>query len=356
MVRWRQRMKKYWWVGIAGLSVVSTLVVWIIVGQKRVWENFDGLYYVVVAKTWYDKTAIANLFSFPLPLEYYPAHFPLYPALIWLTANTGLVTHPSAMLVVNLIASAVVAVGMVWLAKQYQWGKEPVWFGIAWLFWWPRMWAVRSVGSPEILFIGLVIASLYFFDAKKYWWSAIAGSLAMLTKSPGILLFVAYGLLFRKKSWPVVLIPITLVTLFGFYYVRTGDFWAYFHSGDNIHLQALPFKVFDASQPWVGTWWLEEIMWIYLVGGIGVYKAWQKNRVWGTFGAIFLASIMFVSHRDVSRYALPLVPVVLFGLAELLDKRAVRVALVLATIPALAYTVNFMMYNFAPVPNWGPLL
>ena len=64
------------------------------------------------------------------------------------------------------------------------------------LFVWPRMWVVRSVGSPETLFILFIVLSLYAFQKKSYWLSAIAGALSVLTKSPGVLLFVAYGLWF----------------------------------------------------------------------------------------------------------------------------------------------------------------
>ena len=85
---------------------------------------------------------------------------------------------------------------------------------------------------------------------------------------------------------------------------------AYFHSGDNIHLQLTPFRVFDTSQAWVGTLWLEEIIWIYFIGAIGIYYAYKKTVFGDIWGGIFYTVILFVSHRDISRYSLPLVPVV----------------------------------------------
>jgi len=265
-------------------------------------------------------------------------------------------------LLVGLAAAAMVIYKVVEVQK---WGN-PLWVALAWLFVWPRMWAVRVVGSPETLFVLWIIASLYFFQKRKFWQAAIFGSLAVSTKSPGILLFPAYILwwgenFMKTKKWegkiyPILLIPAALAAVFGLFWLRTGDFWAYFHSGDNIHLQLLPFKVFDSSQSWVGNFWLEDVLWIYFIGALGIYHAFKKSRVWGWWGAVFFVSILFVSHRDISRYSLPLVPIVLVGLSELLNRKEVRLTLLLFLIPAYLYTVNFVSHNFFPISDWGPFL
>ena len=348
------------WTVIALISVLSALALWLPVGMTKIYENFDGLYYVVIARSWYDKEFIGKNFAFPLPLEYYPAHFPLYPALIRLL---GVVGYPNAMLAINLIATVAAALVMYKIFAEFKWGN-PLWVSLVWLFFWPRMWVVRSVGSPETLFILWVILSLYFFQKKKYLWSGVVGALAVLTKSPGILLLVAYGLWFiaeyvktkkiNWRIWPVKLIGLALVGVFGFYWLRTGDFWAYFHSGDNIHIQAIPFKVFDSNQPWVGNWWLEDVLWIYLIGAVGVVRAFKKSSVWGWFGAVFYTVIVFVSHRDIARYSLPLVPVVLVGLADILEKKEVRWALALMLIPLYFYSLNFITHNAAAISDWTP--
>jgi Gpi18-like mannosyltransferase len=346
------------------IAILSTLAVWGTVGMKTVYENFDGPYYLVVAKAWYDKDVIRHMFSFSLPLEYYPAHFPLYPLLIDLFNLTNL-NRLQAMVVVNLLAT-VIGTGVIYkIFEKQKWG-DPFWITLTWLFWWPRMWAVRSVGSPETLFILAIITSLYFFTTKKYLYSGIAGSLAVLTKSPGALLFVAYGIWFvvnfiktkkwEVKIWPMGLIGLTFLGLFYFFFLKTGDFWAYFHTGDNIHLQAIPFKIFDTTQPWVGSIWLEEIIWIYLIAGIGVFRALKKDLVWGIFGSVFYILILFVSHRDVARYSLPLIPVVLLGISEIFSRKDIRWALGLVIIPLFFYTINFVLHNTVAIADWGPLL
>jgi len=338
------------WMILALVAIFSTLALWIPVGMVKVYENFDGPYYMVVAKSWYNKDFIRSHFSFPLPLEYYPAHFPFYPALINLLGST-----PLAAIAVNVIATVAGAIVIYQIFKEFKWGN-PLLIALVWLFAWPRMWVVRSVGSPETLFILWVILALYFFGKKKYWWAALMGSLATLTKSPGILLFPAFLMAskFDRKIWPTLLIPATVVAVFSLYYLRTGDFWAYFHSGDNIHLQALPFRVFDSNQAWVGNWWLEDVLWIYLVGGVGIIRAFRKNRIWGWWGAVFYTTILFVSHRDMARYSLPLVPVVLLGLSDVLDKKEVKWALLLLLIPMYFYSLNFLAHNTVAISDWGP--
>lgn len=340
------------------VAIVSSGVVWTSVGLTKIYENFDGPYYAVVAKCGYDKVCIGSNFEFPLPLEYYAAHFPLYPALmagVNAILGTGLL---QAGALINLVASAVGAGVIYWIWTKNKWGS-PVWAGIVWLFLWPRMWAVRSVVSPETTFILLTMVSLFAFERKSFWIAGLAGAMAALTKSPGILLFVAYGLIFLRKPnskiWPVLLIPSALGGLF-WWHGLGGDFWAYFHSGDNIHLQWWPFRVFDSSQPWVGNFWLEDVLWIYVLGTVGVLRAYKKSPVWGMYGVVFLISILFVSHRDISRYSLPLVPVVLLGLFDILKKEEMKWVLAAMIVPMFFYTVNFLSHNTVAISNWAPFL
>ena len=70
-------------------------------GMMTIWKNFDGPNYLVIAKSWYDKEKIRVMFSNPLKLEYYPAHLPLYPALINLLNN--FFRGPWAMLLAVLV-------------------------------------------------------------------------------------------------------------------------------------------------------------------------------------------------------------------------------------------------------------
>lgn len=344
--------------------LASTAIMWGLLGSAKILENFDGPYYGVIAKTWYDKKLIGETYPFTLPLEYYAAHLPLFPAFMSVfSLVTGSVL--SGGVLANLLGTivGVIVVYTVWTKNKW---SNPFWVSMAWLFIWPRMWAVRSIASPETIFITLIISSLYFFDKKKYFFAGLFGGLAVLTKTPGLLLFAAYGLWWIEKFiktkkldlkvFPTILIPLSFLIICVLYYFRMGDFFAYFNSGDNIHLQILPFKIFDSTQSWVGSFWLEDVMWTYLVSGIGVYFAFRKNRVWGWFGLVFWLAIAFVSHRDISRYSLPLVPVVLLGISDLFDRKEFRVALLLWIIPMAAYTYNFLNQNTVQIASFAPFL
>ena len=119
---------------LVAVAVGSTLLVWWKVGLDTVRQNFDGPYYAVVAKSWYNPQIIRSNFSFPIPLEYYPAHFPLYPALMSVIDQFTGIGYLNAGLIINLLA----AVGVTLLL--YRITKQP-WVGVAWLFLWPRIWA-----------------------------------------------------------------------------------------------------------------------------------------------------------------------------------------------------------------------
>ncbi len=349
---------------LALLLVFSTVIIWFSVGMKTVYENFDGPYYLVVSKCWYEKQCIGSTFSFPLPLEYYPAHLPGYPAFIALfdvVTNNSLVSMVS----VNVVFSLLGAMLVYHISRQHKWG-DPFWLSISWMFLWPRMWAVRSVGSPETMFVVFCLASLYLFTRKRFVLSGVVAALAVLTKSPGIILVATYAIYWGIQSiktrritgnvWPMLIPLVAVFMLFSFYQKQTGDFFAYFNSGDNIHLFLAPFQIFDNRNSWVGTFWLEEVIWIYIISGIGVYYALKKNMVFGLFGGVFLLSIFFVSHRDISRYSLPLVPIVLIGLADLLKKREIKIALALSIIPMFYYTINFVANNTVGIPSLAPFI
>ncbi len=377
-------MKNY--LAIALLVLLTTAVVWLPFSLKikslpgwgldfsgglpTIWKNFDGPNYLIVAKTWYDKTAIAKTFSNPLPLEYYPAHLPLYPAIIRLF--NFVLPGMRAMLLVTLIGS-VLAFGMFYkYLKDFGLTKNPMWLVIALLIVPARFLAVRSVGAPETWFIFFLLASIYQFKKRKYFWAAVCGSLAQLTKSPAVLLFAAYlvSILYESVKtrkveikkwlsyWPLLLMPVSVYLLFSFFRLRTGDFYAYFNSGDNFHLFWPPFSIFTPKGKfWTGDFWLEEIIWVWLIYGLSILRLWRKKLTTEAFFAgIFFTTTLFVAHRDVSRYILPIAPLAVLGWKDVLVKKEFKWILVLLIIPVYIFTWNFLINNQAPIADWAPYL
>lgn len=335
-------------------------------GSMVLWQNYDGPNYLIIAKSWYNKTDILTKFSNPLPAEYYPAHFPLYPALIWI--GDLFLTGPWSMLLLTLIGSVAAFLMFYKYVSELKLSKNAWWLTLAFLIFPARWLAVRSVGSPEPWFIFFVLASLFNFRKQKYWLAGLFGALAQLTKSPGILLFGAYGIVailewikakkINFKQAPLLLMPISLLGLFWLYQVRTGDFWAYFNSGDNIHLFWPPFSIFSPKgQYWVGNYWLEDVILTWLIFGMGILKL--KNNKMLTekiFALVFFVSTLFVSHRDISRYILPVAPFVLIGWDRLIQKREFKIIAGLLVIPIVLFTWNFLLNNTAPLADWAPYL
>ncbi len=345
-------------------------------GMQVVVSNYDGPLYLVVAKTLYQKNLILQNFSFSLPYEYYAAHFPLFPLLIRIIATvTG---YPWGMLVTTLVTSVFAHLMFYKLAKEYVEEHHALWLTLVFALFPARWLIVRSVGSPEPLFVGAIIACMYYFRKRQYLLAGIFGAIAQFTKSPGILIFAALivavivprlhslAITNDHKKWlksihPSVvfigLIPLALIAVFYLYSIQFGNFFAYFNSGDNIHLFFPPFQIFNYSQPWVNTHWLEEIIFVYLLGAIGLMKlVSQKEWALSAFVGVFYTTTLFVSHRDLIRYSLPIVPFLIIAYRKELVKREFLVGAIIILIPIFLFSFAFISNNVMPISDWGPLL
>ncbi|MBU0998520.1 hypothetical protein KJ570_03265 [Patescibacteria group bacterium] len=375
---------------ILAISIVPTLFIWIpfflrldsfwsiplpLDGMASIVSNYDGPLYIIIAKTFYNLDLFKN-FSVDLPAQYYAAHFPLFPILIRMFSF--LLGYPYSMLFVTILSSFLSFFFFFKLALNYVDRKSALWltmvFGIM-----PARWLiVRSVGSAEPLFIASIIASIYYFNKKKYLISGIFGFLAQLTKSPAIILFLAYLLYivvphikdiatmkfsdwfkkieFTKKIW-IFLIPMSLLLIFTLYSFTFKDFFAYFHSGDNIHIFFPPFSIFNYSASWVGTFWLEEIIFVYLFGALALTNLIKSEKTVITwFFATFFISTLFISHRDLIRYSLPIVPFLIISFRETLLKKEFKYILLFLSIPIYLFSLAYISQNIMPIGNWAPFL
>lgn len=354
------RIKSFW-----GLSYPAT-------GLFTIWQNFDGLNYIAVAKTWYNPELLANNFSsLGLSPIYFAAHFPLYPALIWLFAV--IFGFLNSMLFVTVLFSALSALMFYLLVKEFQLTAAPLWLTAVFLILPARWLIVRSVGAPEPLFIFLILAAFYFLKKEKYLLMGSFCALATLTKSPGVLLFLALALylklpllkLFLKgkfgegaklipwKAWPLLSTPLALIGIFILYQFTYKDFFAYFHSGDNIHLVWPPFSVFNSAQFWVGTFWLENIIYIYLFLIAAGIILWRKNLgEMAFFVLIYLAATIFVVHLDIGRYALPAFPFVIIAFEEWINTKSFKIVFLFLLIPVYLFAQNFLLGNTAPIVDF----
>lgn len=376
---------------ICAFSIIPVLLIWLPfllkiesfwniplpqTGLATIASNYDGPLYIVVSKTFYSAPKIQSNFAFTLPVEYYPAHFPLYPFLIYLLSF--FTNSPYAMLIISNLSSIFALWYFYLLAKKIVKNESKALFLTFVFSIFPARWLiVRSVGSPEPLFVGLVLASLYYFLNKKYLLAGIFGGLAQFTKSPAILLFLALALYlltshissignkklniwikeFEFKSIFILLIPISLLGVFYIYYLTIGDFFAYFNSGDNIHLFFPPFQIFNYAAPWVNTHWLEEIILIYTIGAFGLINLIkQKQNALAWFYGIFFTSLLFVSHRDIIRYASPIVPLLLISFEKIINTKEFKFVLALVIIPIYLFSLAFISQNTMQISDWSSLL
>lgn len=385
------------------ITLASTIMLWIpfifkmsaihdinttSISFETVLKNWDGPLYIIPAKTNYD---VSNqiLVDNPMGFEdrYFAAHLPLYPFTLKFFAP--LVGYPKSTVFSTLVTSVLLGCFFYFFVSKLKLTKYPLILSTVFLFFVPRFFVVRSVGSPEPLFLLFILSSVYFFIKEKYFTAGLLGGLATMTKSPGILLFISYALLIAhyylktkkvRVSWlGIMLIPGGLLAVFLIYYLQMNDFWAYFNSGDNLHLIFPPFAVFNYQKIWVDTGWLEEIIFIYffyLYAIITLYphhlSFWGKqkltnlmhldseeNKARETFFAftlVFFLSIICVQHRDISRYSLPILPFALIVFERFFTSKKFLIAFILLLPAVYMYAWNFMLYNVAPIADWTPFL
>lgn len=351
------------------IVLISTFVLWKSVGFLTIYKQYDGPLYIVPAKTLYDPVKIEKLkLETSLSPKYFAAHLPLYPALIRLIGQIRLVgdlPYLKSMVGVNLLSTIGLVLFFYYLLKKFKLTKNPLVLASILLFL-PRFLVVRSVGAPESLFMLLILLSLFSFEKNKFWLAGLFGGLAAMTKTPGILLFAGYGLVFlekylkeRKINWNwlgIILIPLGLLGVFTIYGIQYKDFFAYFHSGDNIHL-IFPYSVFNFQKTWVGTAWLEDIIFYYFLYGLSIfYLKNSKYRSFFYFGLVFFIATLFVQHRDISRYSLPLWPLALIAFEKFFTSRKFLIIAIVLLPAIFLYAWNFLLYNVMPIGDWAAFL
>lgn len=278
---------------------------------------------------------------------------------------------PNALLSSVVVSNMLLAAGLYWFFYYVISQKYASLLSMVALFFPARMLSVRSVGSTEPMFIFFILTSLVFHTRKKHWFAGLMGAFAILTRGPGLLLFAAYSLyyLIQYKSnivgWlrsilPYLLMPAALVGLWGYYGTKFGSFFAYFQSGDNLHLFFPPFQVFSNTQSWAIGTGLEDVVYLYLFFGVGLVLLWQNlskhKKAIGWLAGIYFASVLFVAHRDIARYALPIAPLVIAGYKSTLAKPWMKWVMLGILVPVYLVSWNFVLQNVQGVNDWSAFL
>lgn len=351
------RVKSFW-----GLSYPGT-------GLETIWRNFDGLNYIAVAKSLYNQQILSDQFSsLGLSPIYFASHFPAYPALISVFAP--FFGFLNSMLFVTVFFTILSVWIFYLLVRDFKLSTNPLWLSLVFLVLPARWVVVHSVGAPEPVFIFLILAT--FYALRKNWFlpAAILSALAVLTRAPGVILVAAavlsVVLIWLTNSakklanfpWRILLFiagPLAIFGLFWLYKIQYGDFLAYFHSGDNIHLTFPPFAVFNSNQFWVGTFWLENIIYVYLLMVGATLILWKKKLYdLAIFVGLYFVAASFVAHLDIGRYTIPAFPIVLIAFEKWITTREFKIVLAILLIPIYLFTQNFLLGNISPVVDFTP--
>lgn len=343
-------------------------------GFNTIYRNYDGMEYITIAKTLYFPEQIKNIPQ-PLPAIYYAAHFPGYSLAILVFAP--LMGFLKSMLFVALLFTIFSAWMFYLLVKDFDLTKHPLWLTILFLIIPARWLIIHSVGSSETMFGFFIISALYFlmkYESTQKWrfiyLTGLMGLGAQITRPPGALLAIAIGayllwkIITTKKNfiaqlgitiyryYPLLLIPLALLGVFGWYQLSYGDFFAYFKTGDNIHLVFPPYQVFNKDSYWVGEFWLEDIIYVFIFGFLAVmYLFKQKLYPLAFFVLTYLVATIFVTHRDISRYAAPIFPFVLIAFEKVLVSKEFKIVMAVVVLAIYLYAQNFLLNNTAPYPN-----
>jgi Mannosyltransferase (PIG-V) len=189
------------------------------------WAHWDGVWFVRIASTGY---AHPNS----------PAFFPLYPLLV---RGVSYVTGGNYVIAGIIVSLAAYAAAMLLLFKLVRplFGASVAAWTVVFISWFPTSVVFSAVYS-ESLFLLLTVAS-FWFAARRSWWAAgLAGLLATLTRSSGVLLVLPLLLLYGREvgwswrgvslRWPrearlgwLLLVPLGLALYSGYLRLRLGS-------------------------------------------------------------------------------------------------------------------------------------
>jgi len=335
-------------------------------GFVNVLKNWDGPHYMVIARTFYDLAETEKLLFTSLPASYYPAHFPLFP--IFIAALAPVFGYFYSGLLINLLFGVLLN-GLFYIVAEKH-TKHPFLLTFVFTVFPGRFFITRAIVAPETMMVFFMLLSLVMWEKKKYLSASVWGSLGVLTKVKAGFLLPAYfaeqveQYFVDKKSFDIkavsmFLIPLTLTGLFTFYYFRTGNFFAFFDAeqGNDLFI-TFPFAQFNSAAAWIGTAWLEDVLFYLLAMFILVVTLFFKktNRSWFYYALFYTSFLVFVPQRDITRFSYPLYPIFLYTFQRYFTSREFKIALIILLPGIYFYAWNFMIQNQAPIANLAPFL
>lgn len=328
-----------------------------------VYKNWDGPGYVTAAISLYRPEIafqhnIIGSADIRPHWTWLPAEFPLYPLAIRTFSFLG---YFQAMLGLSLLGSLAAMLAFYELASTVCHKPYALRLSILFMLIPPRWFIVSHVGTAESWFLAFLILFLLWWQEGKIWWAAGAATLAQASHPRGALLMVVLASvciveMLRQHSFapvrrylPFLLVPATLLSVFTLYKVQTGDFFAFFSAIKLFQSTTwLPFQTFTYPNTNIETFW-QEANALYYVLYLAAPLMFLKTKYWrfGVYGLVYFLPLIFLRHSDVSRYALPLAPILLLAFRDVFSRRAVTWAALFMSPAVIMYALNFMAWNHA---------
>lgn len=337
-------------------------------GMDYIYRNWDGPGYVVVAKTFYDVAHINRINPFPfLAASHYAFQFPLYPAFIRLFSFIG---YNESMIFVSQLFALLFSIALYFLIKIVNPKANALIVALLSIFYTPRWFIVSHVGSTEPQMLFFITLFMIFFLQKKYLLSALAMSLAQLSKPQGIVFFAGIALYYivhllitRKHSIirgikefsPFVLIPIALIGVFTLYHFKYGNFFIFLSNEAFPTMQLPPLKVLVAKEIMnfpLGFWtgWLEFVVYNYILYFLGIALLFEKKQYFfSVVACIYFLPVLTFVQADMARFILPILPFIYLGYCDILSKKPVYITLFLSLPMVFLFTIGYINYNLAPL-------
>ncbi len=206
------------------------------------WANWDGQWYVLIARTGYRGGADA-------------AFFPLYPMLLrWLAPLTG-GKYIIAGVVISLLFF-VAAMYLLYRLVEIDYGRRVAGLTVAFASLFPTSFFYQAVYT-ESAFLFFVVACLFFARRQQWLFAGIAGFFAALTRNTGVLLLLPMALFyFGARAWRpwridwraawFALVPAGLGMWMVFLKLKLGDALAFSHA--QVHWDR------SFALPWLTVW------------------------------------------------------------------------------------------------------
>ena len=189
-------------------EIVTFAPVWD--ASKTLFRFYDGPFYMVVAKTFYNLTPEQAASFWMAPNSYYACHLPLYPLLI---RAFQLVTqsYEIGTIMATTFSSVAAVVLFYEVLKRFDWVNSAFWTAFLFCILPPRWLIYKAVGATEPLFFCWVFLSFLAWHKRNAWALAVFILCASLTRITGVLMGPIFFFLFllEKRYLKALVVPLS---------------------------------------------------------------------------------------------------------------------------------------------------